>query len=51
MKKTYKTPSVNIEIAQATQILAVSLDKNETGADEGVVLTKENDNWDDIWDE
>lgn len=51
MKKTYKTPSVNIEIAQATQILATSLYKNDTGADNDVVLTKENDDWEDIWDE
>ena len=52
MKKTYKTPIVSLEIVQATQILAVSLDKSETGADPNVVLTKESkDDWNDIWSE
>ena len=52
MKKIYKTPSFNLEIAQATQVLAVSFDKSETGADGDVVLAKESkDDWGEIWDE
>ena len=52
MKKIYMTPVVSLETAQATQMLAVSLDKSETGADSDVVLTKESkDDWNDIWSE
>ncbi len=52
MKKIYKTPVVSLETVQATQILAVSFDKSETGADSDVVLTKESkDDWNDIWSE
>ena len=48
MKKTYLTPSVNVTIVQFTQMLADSLTKNATGADAGVVLTKEDNSWD-VW--
>ena len=52
MKKIYMTPVVSLETAQATQMLAVSLDKSETGADSDVVLTKESkEDWNDIWSE
>ena len=52
MKQTYKTPVVSLETAQATQMLAVSLGKSDTGADPDIVLTKESqDDWNDIWEE
>lgn len=52
MKKIYKTPIVCLETVQATQILAASFDKSETGADPDVVLTKESkEDWNDIWSE
>ncbi len=52
MKKTYQTPGVNVSLAQVVQMLATSFDKNESGADNDVVLVKENksDTWNDIWD-
>lgn len=50
MKKIYQTPSVNVTFVHTTQMLATSFDKYDSGADTGVVLTKQNTNdWGDIW--
>lgn len=48
MKKTYQTPSVNVTFVHTTQMMATSLTKNTSGADNGVVLTREDNSWD-IW--
>jgi len=40
MKKIYMTPSLLITRVSTETLIAVSLDKNETGADADVVLTK-----------
>lgn len=42
MKKIYQTPCVDITVIQSAQVLAMSLSKNTTGANENVVLTREN---------
>jgi hypothetical protein len=49
MKKTYLIPAINIEEAQAVQMLAESLAINsDTTVDGGDALTKEDNGWD-IW--
>jgi hypothetical protein len=51
MKKTYLIPAMQVEEAQAAQMLAESLAINSnTTVDGGQALTKEDDAWD-IWDE
>ena len=51
MKKTYLIPAMQVEEAQAAQMLAESLAINSnTIVDGGQALTKEDDAWD-IWDE
>ena len=52
MKKTYQKPSVNNTIDYTTQLLADSrLDKNDTGADPDVVLSRQDKGWGNTWDE
>lgn len=41
MKKTYQTPALECLSLQTTHMLAESLRKNVTGADDNVVLTRE----------
>ncbi len=41
MKKIYQTPCTDVTVVCTMQMLAVSMTKNSTGADEGVVLTRE----------
>lgn len=41
MKKTYQTPSIETVALQTTHMLAESLRKNVTGANDNVVLTRE----------
>jgi hypothetical protein len=49
MKKTYLIPALQVEEAQAAQMLAESLAINsDTTVDGGDALTKEDQNWD-IW--
>lgn len=48
MKKTYQTPSVNVTFVHTIQMMALSLNINDTGADADVVLTREDLEWD-IW--
>lgn len=51
MKKTYLIPAMQVEEAQAAQMLAESLAINSnTTVDGGQALTKEDDAWE-IWDE
>ncbi|MBR6030896.1 MAG: hypothetical protein IKP36_02935 [Bacteroidaceae bacterium] len=51
MKKTYLNPAMQVEEAQAAQMLAESLAINSnTTVDGGQALTKEDDAWE-IWDE
>ena len=51
MKKMYITPTVQIEKAQASQMLAESLTINSnTTVDGSAALTKEDNAWD-IWGE
>lgn len=50
MKKTYQTPSVNVTFVHTIQMMALSLNINDTGADADVVLTREDLGWD-IWGE
>jgi hypothetical protein len=51
MKKTYLIPALQVEEAQATQMLAESLAINSgTTVDGGQALSKEDDSWN-IWDE
>ena len=47
MKKTYIIPSMQVEEAQATNMMAVSIIQGGT-ADDSEVLTKVNTDWD-IW--
>ena len=56
MKKTYISPEFLTVELRCTQMLAESLGKNEEGADDGVVLVKEGNDyisdknlWDDEW--
>ena len=58
MKRKYNTPSVNVTFVHTLHMLAVSLGKNATGADDDVVLVKTESNnhssysvWDDDWSE
>jgi len=48
MKKTYQTPSVNVTFVGTTQMMALSLDKVDTGGNE--VLVHQEQAWD-IWSE
>ena len=49
MKKTYLIPAMQVEEAQAAQMLAESLAINtDTTVDGGDALTKEDNSWD-IW--
>ena len=48
MKKIYQTPSVKETLIKTVQMMATSLGKNATGANSGVVLTREDNSWD-IW--
>ena len=51
MKKTYLIPAMQVEEAQAVQMLAESLTiNNGTTVDGSQALTKENGSWD-IWNE
>lgn len=51
MKKTYISPALRIEVAEAAQMLAESLAINTgTKVDGGDALTKEDNAWD-IWSE
>lgn len=51
MKKTYLNPAMQVEEAQATQMLAESLMINSnTTVDGSSALTKENNGWV-IWDD
>ena len=51
MKKTYLNPAMQVEEAQATQMLAESLTINSnTTVDGADALTKVNNSWD-IWDD
>jgi len=51
MKKTYLIPAMQVEEAQAAQMLAESLTINsETTVDGSQALTKEDGNWN-IWGE
>ena len=48
MKKTYLIPAMQIEEAQAAQMLAESLNISTTTGDGSQALTKEDSSWD-IW--
>ena len=52
MKKTYISPEFLLVELRGSQMLAESLGKQETGADENIVLTKEYNTLSDksIWD-
>ena len=50
MKKTYLIPAMQVEEAQAAQMLAESLGISSKEVDGGAALTKEENNWN-IWDE
>jgi hypothetical protein len=50
MKKTYLIPTMQVEEAQAAQMLAESLGINNTTVNGSNALTKEDNSWD-IWDE
>ncbi len=50
MKKTYISPAIELEEAQAMQILALSMPISEDTVNGGNALTKENASWD-IWGE
>ena len=51
MKKTYLIPAMQVEEAQAAQMLAESLTiNNDVTVDGSVALTKEDNSWD-IWGE
>ena len=51
MKKTYLIPAIQVEEAQAAQMLAESLAINtDTTVDGSDALTKEDNSWD-IWSE
>ena len=46
MKKIYQTPSVNAIFLHTRKMMALSFDKNETGADADVVLGRQDNGWD-----
>ena len=48
--KKYNAPAMQVEEAQAAQMLAESLAINSTTVDGSNALTKENEDWD-IWGE
>ena len=48
MKKTYLMPAMQVEEAQAAQMLAESLTISDTTVDGSQALTKEDNAWD-IW--
>ena len=48
MKKTYLMPAMQVEEAQAAQMLAESLTISDTTVDGSQALTKEDNDWD-IW--
>ncbi len=48
MKKIYQKPNLDVELSEATQMLALSLGKYDTGADDDVVLVRQEIEWD-IW--
>ena len=50
MKKTYLVPAMQVEEAQAIQMLAESLIISNTTVDGSQALTKEDNSWD-IWSE
>jgi len=50
MKKTYLIPAMQVEKAQAIQMLAESLIISNTTVDGSQALTKEDNSWD-IWGE
>ena len=50
MKKTYIIPAWQIELAQAAQMLAESLQISDTPVDGSQALTKEDEAWD-IWND
>ena len=50
MKKTYIIPALQVEEAQAAQMLAESMPINDGTVDGGNALTKEDNSWE-IWDE
>ena len=50
MKKTYLIPTIQVEEAQAAQMLAESLNISNTPVDGSQALTKEDYDWD-IWGE
>ncbi|MBO7470527.1 MAG: hypothetical protein J6T78_01555 [Bacteroidaceae bacterium] len=50
MKKTYIVPALQVEAAQATQMLAESLIISDETIDGNKALTKEDNSWD-IWSE
>lgn len=47
MKKIYQRPSVSVNSVHTTQMMAVSINKYDSGAD-NVVLTKQDNGWD-LW--
>lgn len=49
MKRTYMIPTIQVEEAQAAQMLAESLVISETSVDGANALVKEDNGWD-IWD-
>lgn len=53
MKKTYQTPSVHIMNVNSTQMLALSVNTYNTGAEDDLVLTRryEEEYEDDFWGE
>lgn len=48
MKKIYQTPAVSVTSVSTQQMMALSFSKSETGG--GDVLTRRDNEWDDIWD-
>ena len=50
MKKIYLIPALQVEEAQAAQMLAESLPINDETVNGNEALTKEDDSWD-AWDE
>lgn len=50
MKKIYFVPAMQVEEAQAAQMLAESLRISDTTVSGDQALTKEDDNWN-IWDD
>ena len=50
MKKIYQTPIANVTAVHTRQMMAQSLAKYNSGADTGVVLGRQQNGWDNIWD-